>query len=359
MAFVTMRAAFFTGLLLSGVLLGTPIASAAPPRPLAEVTFEGALAQVATDAQRVQANSRQIQLIVAPAKEHLQSGTAALQNLKAGHPPVNYVRIYAARDELQAALEAFERISDLLDDIYVTLGAMQGAIDQAKMRASAVPSEKGKLEHAEKLLASALLVGQEATSSVLSEISSGRDAAKTYLVELDLLDKEKQKANAQRSDCDIHRERYFNYPRSIELWYPNPRNPIFDPPPANAYTLHSQAYADLNGNGRIEAIVQLRQPFFNTGAGDCSSQGQGWIFVFEMDAKCVVHRLAQIKGTACDRLRILSKTLLIDQPRLTPNRSSADEPVCEHPPIRRFVWQFKFGTLRSTFTDLCTQTASN
>jgi len=164
------------------------------------------------------------------------------------------------------------------------------------------------------------------------------------LIELSSLDLETQRANAKSSVCDIHHPRSgYRYPRSIEIWWPNPRNPIFDPRPDGSYQQNFAEYADLDGDGRIEAIVQLRQE---------SSQGRGWIFVFEMDDKCVVHRLAQIEGTALDRLRVKGKLLLVDQPR---GGSNDGEPVCKQPHVKRFVWQFAGGKLRSTSSDLCEQ----
>jgi hypothetical protein len=182
------------------------------------------------------------------------------------------------------------------------------------------------------------------------------------LLELKALEEERQRANTNCSICDVHCVNWssFKYPGSIELWRPNIRNPSYDPRPASAYTLYSQDYADLNGNGRVEAIVQLRQEYFIMGPGRCSSGGQGQTFVFEMDEKCVLHRLAQIKGTACDRARVQGTTLLIDQPRVaSQGHSSADEPVCEQPRIRRFSWQFKASKPVSTFSDLCKPPAAN
>ncbi len=110
------------------------------------------------------------------------------------------------------------------------------------------------------------------------------------------------------------------------------------------YVPHPALYADLDGNGQIEAIVQLTRGATTVPVGDCSWRGNSSLFVFEMDAKCVVHRLAWIKGSSFDSYRIKGKTLLVDQPHFT---SSGDGASCKQLWVGHFVWRFKAGKLRS------------
>jgi len=362
MTFATTGAGLCAGLLLSSALWGAPNASTAPPRSPPEATFASALAQVSAGAKRVQANSRQIELAHATANTHLQNGATALKSLTDGSARVTYRAIYATRGEFQNALGAFERISDLLDDNYATLGAMPAAIETARQRVSTVLAAQAQLAQAEQMAADALRTGQEATRTAYGEIAPGTRTAKAHLAELDTLEKEQQSANGKNSRCDIHRQNwpFFKYPASIRIWYPDIRNPSYDPRPAGSYTLYSTEYADLNGNGRVEAIVQLRQEYFMLGLDQCRSGGQSQTFVYEMDANCVLQRLAQIQGKACDRTRIQGQTLLVDQPLPTSYVPASDgTPVCNQPWVRRFAWQFKAGKLVSTFRDSCKQSAAN
>jgi hypothetical protein len=215
-------------------------------------------------------------------------------------------------------------------------------------RADAAASATAPLEWAEKLLASTRLLSQPATHFIDTELSPVRDAASSQLSELDATERALREANRQKSVCDIHdiEPRSFQYPRSIWLFERNMRIPMFD---ANngGYEPHPALYADLDGNGQIEAIVQLTKGATQAPVGDCTWRGKSSIFVFEMDARCAVHRLAEIKGTAGERIRIKGKSLLIDRPQFVSSGDTRPDAVCKESGVGHFVWQFKGGKLRS------------
>ena len=270
-----------------------------------------------------------------------------LQMLKAAGPPVSYLEIDSARDDFEAALENLERLRSLGEEIEEGLPALETAIDRgrATAQAGASPSATAQLQRAEELLASTRLICQPALQFAESELSAGRETANRHLVELDAMDRAQREANRRNSVCDIHNigERSFEYPRSIWLYQVDIRKPMFTAD-NGGYEPHSPLYADLDGNGRIEAIVQLTKGSTTVPAGDCNWRGKSSIFVFEMDAKCVVHRLAELKGTAGERLRIKGKTLLVDRPYFTFTDRKPGAP-CKESGVGHFAWQFKAGQL--------------
>ena len=337
------KVAIRAGLLFASVLSGALRASAAPPPAPATVSFANALWHLSVDAQGVAANSRKFERVRAAASKHVQAGSEALQELKASETEPSYLAIYSARDEFQAALEDFERLRDLGQEIAEGLRAMETALDSAKARVSATPSATTQLERASELLASTRLISQPATRFVDSELSPATDAANAGLHDLAAMEQALREAHRKYSTCDIHNigERSFEYPRSIVLFLPYIKRPMFNAD-NGGYVPHPPLYADLDGNGQVEAIVQLTRGATTPPVSDCSWRGQGAIFVFEMDEKCVVHRLAWIKGSSLDRQRLKGKTLFVDQPRFT---SSGDKASCKQVEVAHVVWQFKAGKL--------------
>lgn len=329
------------------LLVGTSIASAAPPNGPEPVTAASALAHVAADAQRVSSKSREFEQVRARADEHLQTGTAALKKLEAADPKTIYVTIAAARDEFQVALATFDRLPPLNEVIVAGLSALQTAVDSARARQSTAPFELAQIERAEKLLDGARSVSQSATHFIDSELSIAQGAANSHLAELAALEQAQIDANRNSTHCDIHdvRVESFQYPARVFLWMPNLRLPMFEAS-NGGYHPHPVLYADLDGNGRMEAIVQLTRGYATAPpVSDCYRRGQGAIVIFEMDEKCVVQRLASIGGNSTDSVRIKRQTLLVDQPYFAPTGASTGE--CKVSGVVHFAWQLKGGKLRA------------
>ena len=105
-----MKTTFRACLLLSGVLLGAPLATAASPPSAPMETFASALAHVSEAVDTIRAKSRELAKARAAANRHLQIASTALHKLQAGSATASDVEIHATRDELQIALEAFELV---------------------------------------------------------------------------------------------------------------------------------------------------------------------------------------------------------------------------------------------------------
>jgi hypothetical protein len=333
------------GLLLSWALLTVRISGAAPAAgENPGLKFAHALATLQERASAARSMSKKLVQERAFANTRLQVAAAGLQKLNVGTPPVSYSGIFAVRAEAQSAYDAFERIRDLNARIHAAASSMEEAIHLARDWANVVPSAPIKIQRAQELLESTFLISDSATHFTPEEVTLGMDAADAQLTKLDALETALV-ASAKNPACDIHSTDWyrFKFPRAYK-WMS--RMDVSAGP--GEYFLVA-LYADLNGNGQPEAIVQVSEGYAGGWSGSCDWRGHSVTYVFEMDLKCVTHRLAEFVGESSDNPQIKGRTLVVD--RLS-TRSDPNQSNCAQSGLRRFVWQFKAGKLRSTFTDL-------
>ena len=332
------------GLLLSWALLTAGIARAAPPATgNPELKFAHALATLQERASAVRSASKKLVQERAFANSQLRGAAAALQKLNLGTPPASYSGIFAARAKAQSAYDAFERVRDLSARIHAAASSMEEAIHLARDWAEGVPSAAIKIRRAQELLDSTFLISDSANRFTREEVTLGMDAAGAQLTELLALETALV-ASAKNPACDVHSTDWYRikYPRPYK-WMSR-----FDVSAGPGEHFLVALYADLNGNGQPEAIVQVSEGYSGGRSGSCNWRGHSTTYVFEMDAKCVTHRLAEFVGESSDNPQIKGKTLVVD--RLS-TRSDDNGSNCVPSGLKRFVWQFKAGKLRSTFRE--------
>jgi hypothetical protein len=302
---------------------------------------------------------------------------------KAGAPSASEKALAAARAELRAAGEAFDLASRLNNEIRTSLSSMRESIDRAEAEASAAgpftaavvasanqlptgkskqrasealaeltkqaAAAKTKAEQAERLLAATLVTSKAATSGTDAELATGIETTTASLAELDALAKALATGAllpAKSASCDIRKTNWANFK------YPAPfKQPMKDGnlrTDSGYYDLDTVLYADLNGNGRPEAIVPLNEGFAGDPQSGCNWEGSSTTFVYELDAQCALQKLAVIDGSTTDSRKVQGTTLVVDEPYFT---LAEGEPRCMPSGLRHIVWQFKTGKFASTVTE--------